>query len=83
LKQNHYTLTWAGRRRRFDSTGTDGYGNARFSNHDHRAAFNHLIQGFGADMMKKAEPVRYLLTHTVQLSVPLSVDIRLVERYGE
>jgi len=121
LKKNNYTLTWAGRRRRFDSTGIDKYGNAKFSNHDHRAAFNHLIQGFGADMMKKAagevwrylqtldfiarivlivydelvveapkdriqelvEPVRHLLTHTVQLSVPLSVDIRIVERYGE
>jgi DNA polymerase-1 len=53
-KLNKYTVTWCGRRRYYTT----------FTPKDLRSGFNHLIQGTGADMIKKAagELWRYLQT---------------------
>ena len=112
VKKNLYSVTWMGRRRRFTEP---------LSKHDIRAAFNHTVQGGGADMMKKAagevwrylrtldyearivliihdeiiieapedrieslqEPVKKIMENTMKLRVPIKVDCKIVDSYGD
>lgn len=71
VKENLYTVTWMGRRRRF---------NEPLTKHDIRAGFNQTVQGCGADMMKKAagEIWRYLQTLDYEARIVLIIHDEVI-----
>jgi len=52
IKKNGFVRSMAGRKRRFKPV--ERYGKIMYQGRDFRQAFNFLIQGFSADMMRKA-----------------------------
>jgi DNA polymerase I len=71
LKKNLYSVTWMGRRRRYD---------VPITKHDVRSSYNHTVQGSAADMMKQAVGVvwRYLQTLDFEARIVLWIHDEII-----